>query len=330
VHRVAPLRKLRLPALAAALLAAQSVPARAWDLFGHHVVGAVAWEELSSSTRLAACELLQKAPVDSDLPGLMPPGPRPLEAKCRELFVKAQGWADLVRDEIWSKRKERYDHPEWHYVNHFWTPGPSGPRALPERGTLGELSLRLAESIANAANPGLPAPERAVALAWVLHLTGDAHQPLHSSGRVTALEPKGDRGGNDFVLDDLESPNLHAFWDSVLRRSRRQSHAESYFRWVSRVAVEIKTLHAKQSLALAIAIDSPEGWPRESTTIAMRSAYPEFLERNAPLPKRYQDDVSAIAGRQAALAGYRLAQVLERAFARRSESAPDLLAHEIP
>ena len=330
MHRVTPVRTLRLPVLAVAALAIHPDPVRAWDLFGHHVVGAVAWEELTPSTRLAACELLQKAPADSDLPGLMPPGPRPLEARCRELLVKAQGWADLVRDEIWSKRKERYDHPEWHYVNHFWTPGPSGPRVLPERGTLGELSLRLPEAIANAADPSVSAPERAVALAWVLHLTGDAHQPLHSSGRVTSLEPKGDRGGNDFTLDDLESPNLHAFWDSILRRARRQSHAESYFRWVSRVAGETAGAHPRASLAREAAIESPGAWSKESASIAMSSAYPEYLERNAPLPKRYEDQVFPVAKKQAALAGYRLALALERIFARASESAPDLLAHQIP
>lgn len=307
---------MRLPILVLAALVAQPTSLLAWDLYGHHVVGAVAWEELSPSTRLAVCELLQKAPTDSDLPGLLPPGPRPLEVLCRELFIKAQGWADLVRDEIWSNRKERYDHPEWHYVNHFWTTGPSGPRALPERGTLGELSTRLPELIAKVGNPALPASERAVALAWVLHLTGDAHQPLHSSGRVTPLEPKGDRGGNDFALDDLESPNLHALWDSILRRARRPSFGESYFRWVSRVAMELAAAHPRDSLAREIAVESPESWCKESAAIAMSSAYPEYLERNSPLPKRYQDEVFAIARKQAALAGYRLARVLERLLAR--------------
>ena len=327
MHRVAA---LRLPILAVAALVLHPGSVRAWDLFGHHVVGAIAWEELSSSTRLAACELLQKAPGDSDLPGLMPPGPRPLEARCRELFIKAQGWADLVRDEIWSNRKKRYDHPEWHYVNHFWTPGPSGPRALPERGTLGELSTRLEESISRVGDSSIPAPERAVALAWVLHLTGDAHQPLHSSGRVTSLDPKGDRGGNDFALDDLESPNLHALWDSILRRARRPTHGESYFRWVSRVAREVAGAHPRGFLARETRVESPGAWSREGASIAMSSAYPGYLERNAPVPKRYEDEAFGIAGRQTALAGYRLALALERILARASEVAPDLLAHEIP
>jgi hypothetical protein len=307
---------LRLPILVFVALAAHPDSLPAWDLFGHHVVGAVAWEELSPSTRLASCDLLQKAPADSDLPGLMPPGPRPLEARCRELFIKAQGWADLVRDEIWSNRKERYDHPEWHYVNRFWTPGPSGPTPLPERGTLGELSLRLSESIAKASDPSVPAAERALALAWVLHLTGDAHQPLHSSGRVTSLEPKGDRGGNDFLLDDLESPNLHALWDSILRRARRQSPAESYFRWVSRVAGETAGAHPRASLAREAQIESPDTWSHEGAALAMSSAYPGDLERGAPPPERYQEEAFRVGSQQAALAGYRLARVLDRIFAK--------------
>jgi S1/P1 Nuclease len=319
--------------LAVLAIAFAALPHRAagWDLFGHHVVGAVAWEELSPKTRVAVCELLQKAPADSDLPGLMPPGPRrPLESRCRELFIKSQGWADLVRDVVWSKRKERYDHSDWHYVNHFWTPGPPAPRALPERGTLGELSIRLPESISKAASPTLAAQERAVALAWVLHLAGDAHQPLHSSGRVTSLEPKGDRGGNDFALDDLESPNLHALWDSILRRARRPSHGESYFRWVARVAGELAASHPKSALARESAIDSPGAWAKEGAAIAMSAAYPPYLQKGAPIPDRYHREIFGVAGKQAALAGYRLARVLERIFTGGSERAPDLLPHEIP
>ncbi len=303
----------RIAVLAIALVA-PSGPALAWDLFGHHVVGSVAWEELSKPTRVAVCELLQQAPADSDLPGLMPPGPRPLESRCRELFVKTQGWADLVRDEVWSNRKERYDHPDWHYVNHFWTEAPSGPRPLPERGTLGELSIRLPESISRAANPSLPRPDRAVSLAWVLHLSADAHQPLHSSGRVTPLDPKGDRGGNDFALADLESPNLHALWDSILRRARRPSHGESYFRWVDRVASELATAHPTSTLARELAVESPEAWAKEGAAIAMSAAYPIHLERGASIPPRYHSEAFGVAEKQAALAGYRLARVLDRIF----------------
>lgn len=286
----------------------------AWDLFGHHVVGAVAWDHMTPAARKAVTDLLREAPADSDLPGLLPPGPRPFDVRARELFLKAQGWADLVRDEVWSNRKERYDHPTWHYVNRFWTTDASGSRWLPERGTLGELVQRLEESETRMTSASAPAAERAIALAWVLHLVGDVHQPLHSSARVTAESPNGDRGGNDFTLDDEEAPNLHAYWDSIFRRARRQYHSESYFAWVTRVAGEIEERYPESTLGREIAETSPESWSKEGASIAMNDAYPKELVEGAAPPRDYQDLVFSLASRQAALAGYRLARLLNESF----------------
>src|SRR5262249_11163236 len=38
--------------------------------------------------------------------------------------------------------------------------------------------------------------DRAVALCWLLHLTGDVHQPLHCASLFTDKFPEGDFGGN--------------------------------------------------------------------------------------------------------------------------------------
>jgi hypothetical protein len=69
-----------------------------------------------------------------------------------------------------------------------------------------------------------PLPQRAVALAWVAHLVGDMHQPLHA-GKAE------DRGGNLTCTTWLGQPsqlldingqkscsgeNLHAVWDSKI------------------------------------------------------------------------------------------------------------------
>jgi hypothetical protein len=324
------LRRLRfdLFVLGAVVLEAQSLCA--WDLFGHHVVAAIAWENMDEDTRRAASELLLQAPKDSDLPALLPLDPRPLEARSRELFIKAAGWADLVRDEVWSQRKERYDHPTWHFVNRFWTPTPAGPKRLPEKGTLGELMVRLEEAKAKVPDSALARSDRAIALAWILHLVGDIHQPLHSSGRVTPRDPEGDRGGNNFLLDDLESPNLHALWDMIARRSRRQLDGESYFDRVDRVAREIETRYPEESLKLDLEKRSFEAWSEAGVAMAMESAYPDYLPRDAAPPQRYQDEIFALAARQMALAGHRLARTIEDSFGAASESPPDLLPHEVP
>jgi hypothetical protein len=70
----------------------------------------------------------------------------------------------------------------------------------------------------------VPLPQRAVALAWVTHLVGDMHQPLHA-GKAE------DRGGNltcatrlgqlSQLIDingqkSCSGANLHAVWDSMI------------------------------------------------------------------------------------------------------------------
>ena len=291
-----------------------STGAQAWDYFGHHVVGVVAWDQMDGATRRAVVDLLLEAPPDADLASLLPPGPRSMEVRRRELFLKVNAWADLIRDELFPDRKERYDHPAWHYVNRFWKSTAEGPVALEERGTMGDLVVTLERLRGSLVARSMPAAERAIDLAWVLHLVGDVHQPLHSSGRVTELEPKGDRGGNDFLLDDLKAPNVHAYWDVILRRASRQHHSEGSFAWASRVAREIQQLHPPDALRDAISIDDVDSWSKEGVEVAMRAAYPDYLNRNAAPPRRYQDEVFEQAARQAALAGYRLERLLDQSF----------------
>src|SRR5204863_8163859 len=61
--------------------------------------------------------------------------------------------------------------------------------------------------------------ERAVALAWIEHLSGDLHQPLHACTMWSGQHPNGDRGGNDQAVRTGagEVVRLHSFWDSALR-----------------------------------------------------------------------------------------------------------------
>jgi hypothetical protein len=147
---------------------------------------------------------------------------------------------------------------------------------------------------------------------------------------VTERDPEGDRGGNQFHLDDLESPNLHAFWDLILTRSRRQNYSETYFAWVDRVAQEIETLHSGKSLEADLKSRSFEDWSEAGVAIAMKSAYPEYLVRDGAPTPRYQEEVFRAAARQVALAGHRLARLLEDSLRAGSESPPDLLSHQIP
>jgi S1/P1 Nuclease len=47
-------------------------------------------------------------------------------------------------------------------------------------------------------------PERkAIALAWLFHLVGDIHQPLHTTQLFIVDYPKGDRGGNEICVKSV-------------------------------------------------------------------------------------------------------------------------------
>jgi len=272
--------------------------ASAWDRFGHLVVSEIAWEHMSERARHTAVNILSRAPRDADLA---------LDAlSSKELFLRAGYWPDIVRDEAWPARKEKYDHPTWHYINHFWRDG----KPLPEMGTIGELVDRL-----NRLAGSTPGP---IELAWIEYLVGDVHQPLHSSARVTSEEPEGDRGGNDFALEDPEAENLHALWDSILKRANRKRHSESYLGWVFRVASEIANAFPRDALRDELADDRFESWSEAGASIAMTRAYPSYLVRGGVPPRRYEEEIAPLAEKQAALAGYRLAAWME-SLVRRTE-----------
>ena len=303
----------RLASLLTVLLVAAPA-AEAWHAEGHHTVAAIAWDNLSDSPRRTVVELLLEAPADSDIAWLMPPGPRSWEARARELFINTSMWADIVRDEGWPAREEKYNEPTWHYVNHFWEQTPEGPERLEEMGTSGELVKRLAELRVSVIDASRPVEERAIDLAWILHLVGDVHQPLHDSSRVTELEPEGDRGGNDFLLDHFEMGNLHAYWDGILRLSRRQYHTESHVRWVKRLAAEFAAETPRGSLSTELREQDHAKWALEGLGVAMTVAYPESLARNSTPSGEYRQAVFEATERAVPLAGYRLAELLDDLF----------------
>ena len=60
----------------------------------------------------------------------------------------------------------------------------------------------------------MPEQMQVYLLPWILHITEDIHQPLHTMMRFTANDPKGDQGGNTVRIKD--GSNLHSYWDGRL------------------------------------------------------------------------------------------------------------------
>jgi hypothetical protein len=304
---------LLLLACAASFLAPR--PAHAWDEVGHKVVARVAWDHMTPFARERAIALLLAAPADAGIRGLLPEDGRPLAERQRDLFVNTSYWADQIRSR--THVGNRFAHSEWHYVNFFWEqPTPGGPfRERPDKGTVGELitqETRIAGTLGDASRSEA---DRGIDLAWLIHLVGDAHQPLHNSARITPQDTAGDRGANSFLLGGLYPfNNLHAYWDALPGFSspwRASDRTESDY--IEGIAGRAASRHPLRVMRGALRPGEFQQWGLEGLRVAER-AYPVWLERGQRAPYRYKPYAWSLAEPRLTLAGYRLADILNRSI----------------
>lgn len=238
--------------------------ASAWGPEGHRIIGVDALNLLDDKARSAIVEIL-----GGESPAI-------LDEAC--------SWPDSVRKTpAW----------EWsaplHFVNiprtsaHF-----DRQRDCPDGMCITDAIARYANELVR---PDLGPERRWQALAWVCHLAGDLHQPLHAGY-------KDDRGGNYVEIEYRgETENLHQFWDRVLIRSRLGANDT----W-TRPCKE----HDHSDMPMVLKVVEFASWTDESHEIAGTSAYP---------PGRIIDEVFAdqswlIIRQQWQKASWRLARIL--------------------
>jgi S1/P1 Nuclease len=234
------------------------------------------------------------------------------------LFMPAARWADDVR--IQDKAQNR---PSWHYINLPFKPEGQPPNVqIKEPQPVNILTAR-AENESAVKKESDP-EKKAIALAWLFHLVGDIHQPLHTVQLFTVDYPQGDRGGNEIcirVTEGGQPMDLHRFWDGVITSSSN----------LTRLRNEARALRSRQefqwSQLTELTSTGFELWAKESYEIATKIAYRNGGRIGIPkggatdctmvaavpaLPAGYVVSASRIADRRMILAGYRLADLLTR------------------
>jgi hypothetical protein len=196
-------------------------------------------------------------------------------------------WADDVR-------RERPDTKGWHYVDI-----PLGGRydarrdcALPESCVVAKIDY----FIKVLTDKNAPREQRAEALKFVVHFVGDIHQPLHA-----VKEAKGGNGIRIRFLGDDRCGryecNLHGVWDismilhTGLNRQEYSQHLEALIS-----GEKLGSLNA----------GTPEQWANDS----LRLAGVAWVQDGANLDELYYQREIKVADRQMALAGLRLAKLL--------------------
>jgi hypothetical protein len=196
-------------------------------------------------------------------------------------------WADDVR-------RERPDTKGWHYVDIPMGGKYNASRdcALPESCVVAKINVL----VRVLTDRNAPREQRAEALKFMVHFVGDIHQPLHAVGEA--------KGGNGvrvrFLGDDRcgrYDCNLHGVWDSSMIAHtglNRQEYSQ-----------HLEALVSREKL-ISLNAGTTEQWANDSQRLAAAA----WVTDGTNLDEQYYQREIKVADRQMALAGLRLAKLL--------------------
>ena len=296
-----------------------SAPIFAWDEVGHKLIGYIAWQQMTPQTRERAIKILRSSPEDADLSVFYLQNSRSEDANKMDFFMLATTWADIIRDRDFKVRYGKYHKGTWHYLDTFWKETSGKVEMLPDTESAKENAVeRLFFFDKQLRDTTVSDADKAIALAWILHLGGDIHQPLHASGRVTDVEPKGDQGGNTFLLTPKDGPrekqeNLHWYWDSIVKRYVPHKNNECDADYLPPIAQKMIKKYPLAKMQDRLNLGKFDVWQQESFQFATK-LYPKTLKRGEMPSAAYQKMSFKIAEEQIALAGYRMGEMLNQIF----------------
>ncbi len=295
-------------------------PAQAWDEIGHKITAYIAWQRMMPDVRERVIKLLLASPEDAQLSTFYASyGSRTLETRQREFFMLVATWPDIIRDRNFDTRNKKYAHSNWHYTDTLWKIENGKVVELPAAAEGGIAIEKLIEFDKLERDPSVPDAQKAIAIAWLEHLIGDIHQPLHASGRVTDLEPKGDQGANLFLLTPKDTPrdkqeNLHWFWDSIIVRNLPNSKDECDADYIDPIAKDIMKKYPFTEMQARLDLGDFDGWRKESFEIASTKVFPAELKRFETPSDKYKKEALKISEERLALAGYRMGELFNQIF----------------
>lgn len=289
------------------------LPSRAWDPTGHMLVDEIAYENTKPEVRARVAELVAK--LENRYNNHLPYN-----------FVTVGCYMDDMR------AAPGYAYTKWHFIDINYTPDGSG-YSEPQPPNVVWAIEQAATTLLK--NPQATDGQKAEALAMLMHFVGDVHQPLH-------CVDWGDQGGNGYFImgvpfSDVSKkavPNLHLFWDRAYRYDVKDGKVLELFYglWtterpgapgeggiIRNQAAKIMAQNPASGLTELLNVDDPHDWARESYALACKSGYPPGPHPGdfevVKLTPDFVHQAHEIASLRIALAGYRLANLLNNLFA---------------
>jgi hypothetical protein len=248
-----------------------------WGFQGHRAVGLIAQNHLTPQAQAGIKELLGN-----------------------ESLADVAPWADEVRNEP----QYSYTAP-WHFLNA--DPGMSYPQFVSFVKSSPKESLYTAinKCIADLKSQTTAKEQKVFALKFLIHLVGDAYQPMH----VSRAE---DKGGNTIQVQfDGKGTNLHTLWDSRLIDHEALSE--------SQLVAKLEERNKRSDIG-AYQTGEITRWLWESYSISTK-LYDEVAKNNKLDEGYYTSHISLVEERLLA-GGLRLAGVLNDIFAKGLVASP--------
>lgn len=279
--------------IAALLCLGIATTAYAWSRLGHGLVGELAERHLDPKAKAEVARLLAGEP-DPTLGGIA-------------------SWADDLRNTDPERFKQT---SRWHYIN---AKGGGCDFDMARDCPDGNCVVGAIEKQrAILADRSQPLDARRDALKFVVHLVGDAHQPMHAGNRTdsggngyqislrTPIEPEAYAKKN--YVDGVMGTNLHSIWDYYILADKGLS-LKDYADRLDKLPWPPYAAPAPQDLM-------PMPWARESCRlIDARGLYPP----THTLDSAYLDAMRPLAEQRVRQAAWRLARLLNETI---GEQAP--------
>lgn len=274
-----------------------------WGLDGHAIIAEIAERLLSQSARRKALDIVRNASLAS-----------------------ISDWADEFRHSPGG---------EWSGILHY--------ADLPDRVCVFEptrdcISSRCVYGAVMNYTSRLQAYKGEMDLKFLVHLVGDAHQPLHAG--FTS-----DRGGNEIhVSTEFQRPhadpiknnthgtyreaNLHAVWDEVLlvqseEELKQREARPGHHQWMRKADKLFKEIQEETVTGIKVQCSCPFNCAleilKESARLACDAAYhtsdSEWVKSGDQLKRAYYESRIEVIDRQLIKAGVRLAVLIDNALA---------------
>lgn len=281
-----------------------------WNFTGHVIIAQIAYDNLSPAAKQRAdqyanliyCQLseTQKDKMDRQFTNA-------------STFAKVAELPDVWRKWHFGTILQKFNAPvplsmlldaddpteSWHFIN---LPYPLNSHCSSGNS---ENVVWAIQNLKTAYPKSTNSNSQAVIMVLEEHYIGDIHQPLHTISRIDST-CKNDEGGNDFCIrygkNGTCTKNLHSLWDSAVGFIKPHANIEA-------TALDLEQLYPKSEFVKELDDTNPMDWAKAN--LADADFIYSLPEGQKPPPAYYQEG-QLIAKKQLALAGYRLANVLNQ------------------